>query len=302
MIDNITLYKTFVAVAQSGSISGAARSLYISQPAVSAEIAQLEDKLSTKLFFRTNKGVSLTPEGELLFDYIERGFTYLEAGEDKLREIAGLSDGILRVGASDMTLRFFLLDYIESFHNSYPGVRLSITNAPTPQTLEALRAGLLDFGVVSDDGEFDSFGEEFTTIDVLKVNDIFVVTPDHPLAKQKNITQKELLSHPLIMLERNTSTRRYVDRMLGSTPRPAIELATSDLILEFARRGMGVASIVENFAKDDLKSGNLVKLDLEKPLPPRRFVMVYLTRLALSAAAKTVINSITKKEIKRDQK
>ncbi len=297
MIDNITLYKTFVAVAQSGSISGAARSLYISQPAVSAEIAQLEDKLSTKLFFRTNRGVSLTPEGELLFDYIERGFAFLEAGEDKLREISGLSDGVLRVGASDMTLRFFLLDYIEKFHREYPGVMLSITNAPTPQTLEALRSGLLDFGVVSDDGEFDSFGEEFTTVDLLEVNDIFVVTPDHPLAKQKAVSYAGLTAHPLIMLERNTSTRRYVDRMLGGEVRPAIELATSDLILEFARRGMGVASIVENFAKDDIKRGNLVRVDLAKPLLPRRFVMVYLSRLALSAAAKKIINSITKKDI-----
>ena len=297
MIDNITLYKTFVAVAQSGSISGAARSLYISQPAVSAEIAQLEDKLSTKLFFRTNRGVSLTPEGVLLFDYIERGFAFLEAGEDKLREISGLSDGVLRVGASDMTLRFFLLDYIEKFHREYPGVMLSITNAPTPQTLEALRSGLLDFGVVSDDGEFDSFGEEFTTVDLLSVNDIFVVTPDHPLAKKENVSYQELTAHPLIMLERNTSTRRYVDRMLGGEVRPAIELATSDLILEFARRGMGVASIVENFAKDDIRCGNLVKIDLAKPLLPRRFVMVYLSRLALSAAAKRIIKSIVEKDL-----
>lgn len=297
MIDNITLYKTFVAVAQSGSISGAARSLYISQPAVSAEIAQLEDKLSTKLFFRTNRGVSLTPEGELLFDYIERGFAFLEAGEDKLREISGLSDGVLRVGASDMTLRFFLLDYIEKFHRDFPGVMLSITNAPTPQTLEALRSGLLDFGVVSDDGEFDSFGEEFTTVDVLEVNDVFVVTPDHPLAKKKEVSYAELTSYPLIMLERNTSTRRYVDRMLGGEVRPAIELATSDLILEFARRGMGIASIVENFAKEDIRRGNLVPVDLAKPLFPRKFVLVYLSRLALSAAAKKIINSITEKEL-----
>lgn len=301
MIDNITLYKTFVAVAQSGSISGAARSLYISQPAVSAEIAQLEDKLSTKLFFRTNRGVSLTPEGELLFDYIERGFAFLDAGEDKLREISGLSDGVLRVGASDMTLRFFLLDYIEKFHREYPGVMLSITNAPTPQTLDALRSGLLDFGVVSDDGEFDSFGEEFTTVDLLSVNDIFVVTPEHPLAKKTNVSYAELTAYPLIMLERNTSTRRYVDRMLGGEVRPAIELATSDLILEFARRGMGVASIVENFAKDDIKRGKLVRIDLAKPLLPRRFVMVYLSRLALSAAAKKIINSITKKDIQNDK-
>lgn len=301
MIDNITLYKTFVAVAQSGSISGAARSLYVSQPAVSAEIAQLEDKLSTKLFFRTNRGVCLTPEGELLFDYIERGFAFLEAGEDKLREISGLSDGVLRVGASDMTLRFFLLDYIEKFHHQYPGVMLSITNAPTPQTLEALRSGLLDFGVVSDDGEFDSFGEEFTRVDLLRINDVFVVTPDHPLAKKKEVSYEELAEYPLIMLERNTSTRRYVERMLGVDFRPAIELATSDLILEFARRGMGVASIVENFAKDDIKRGKLVKVDLAKPLKPRRFVMLYLTRLALSAAAKKIINSIIDKDIENDK-
>ncbi len=292
MIDNITLYKTFVAVADSESISAAARALYISQPAVSSEIAQLEDKLGTKLFFRTNRGVSLTPEGTLLYGYIKRGFSFLEAGEDKLREIAGLSDGVLRVGASDMTLRFFLLDHIEKFNREYPGVMLTITNAPTPKTLEALRSGVLDFGVISDDGELSFSGEEFVTLEVKKIRDIFAVPPTHPLAKKETVSYSELAEYPVIMLEKNSSTRRYLDGIFGDVLHPAIELATSDLILEFARRNMGVASIVEDFAKEDLKTGTLVKLNVEPAFPERRFLLVYLSRTPLSAAARRLITSV----------
>ena len=292
MIDNITLYKTFVAVADSESISAAARALYISQPAVSSEIAQLEDKLGTKLFFRTNRGVSLTPEGTLIYDYIKRGFSFLEAGEDKLREIAGLSDGVLRVGASDMTLRFFLLDHIEKFNREYPGVMLTITNAPTPKTLEALRSGVLDFGVVSDDGETAFLGEEFITLEVKKIRDVFAVPPTHPLAKKESVSHSELSDYPVIMLEKNSSTRRYIDRIFGDEIQPRVELATSDLILEFARRNMGIASIVEDFVRDDLERGTLVKLNVEPALPERRFLLVYLARTPLSAAARRLISSI----------
>ena len=80
--------------------------------------------------------------------------------------------------------------------------------------------------------------------------------------------------------------------MLGDELHPAIELATSDLILEFARRNMGVASIVEDFVKDDLDSGALVKLKVEPAFPERRFLLVYLARTPLSAAARRLITSI----------
>ena len=126
MIQNLDLYPVFMQTAKSRSISRAAKEMHISQPAVSLAIGKLEDALGVKLFFRSNRGISLTNEGSILLEHLSSAFSLIEAGEEKLRDIAGLRSGTLRIGASDMTLRFFLLDYLERFRDLYPGVRLTV--------------------------------------------------------------------------------------------------------------------------------------------------------------------------------
>lgn len=294
MIDNLALYRYFYETAMAGSISAAAKKLYVTQPAVSSMIGNLEKELNTTLFFRTSRGITLTPEGAMLFDYVKNAFAFLEAGEDKLRDISNLSGGVLRIGASDMTLRFFLLDHIQSFHDSFPGVHLTVTNAPTPQTLAALKGGSLDLGVVSGP-LFDD--DAFERVEVRQIEDVFVATPGTVTAKSP-LTYEQLGSYPLIMLEKDTSTRRYVDHHIKEhcdptcLPVPAIELATSDLVLEFAKRGIGIGSVVKDFAKEALDDRTLVQIALKSPPPPRSFYLVYLKNIALSSAARHFIEAV----------
>ncbi|MFA6948652.1 MAG: LysR family transcriptional regulator [Eubacteriales bacterium] len=298
MIDNLTLYKFFLEVAKSGSISGAARRLYVTQPAVSSGVAQLEGALGVKLFFRTSRGINLTPEGELLYDYVGAALTYLEAGEDKLRDIGGLNSGVLRVGASDMTLKYFLLDYIENFNREYPHVKLSITNNPTPQTLKALKNGLIDFCVISEPVELDSELESFP---VKSIHDIVVCANTEQYAPlfDSPVDLDTLSRYPMIMLDRATSTRGYIESHLrafgapDSLLEPAVELAQSDLILQFAMRGIGAAFIVEDFARQAIAEGKLREVMLKKPLPPRRFLLAHLKKIPLSAASKKFVAAIS---------
>ncbi len=291
MQEAITKYRTFLAVAEEGSVTAAARRLFVSQPAVSTDISTLEESLGVRLFTRSNRGVTLTEEGRVLFEYVQKAFSLLSAGEDRMREVAGLQSGALHIGASDMTLRFFLLGHIAAFHEAYPGIRLNVTNAPTPDTLEAIRGGLLDFGVVS--GPLPEGQEEFFAIPVHRFSDIFITSPDHPLAAKTKITRKELAAYPMIMLEKNTSTRAYVSSWLGADfPPPAIELATSDLLLSFAERGIGVCSIAEDFAKEAIAKKRVRRLRLAEGPRPRQFYLVYLRRIPLSAAARAMIEMI----------
>ncbi|MBQ8399235.1 MAG: LysR family transcriptional regulator [Clostridia bacterium] len=296
MIENLALYRYFYETALSGSISAAAKKLYVSQPAVSSMIGNLERELNTTLFFRTSRGVSLTPEGAMLFDFVKNAFSFLEAGEDKLREIANLSGGVLRIGASDMTLRFFLLDHIEKFNTSFPGVHLSVTNAPTPQTLQALKGGMLDLCVVS--GPLPE-EEGLECVKVREIEDIFVADPK-TFVDTRVLSYEQLSVYPLIMLEKDTSTRKYVDSHIrancapDSLPVPSIELATSDLVLEFAKRGIGIGAVVKDFAKDALKDGTLAQVHLQNPPPPRAFYLVYLQNIPLSSAARHFIDAIMK--------
>ena len=189
-----------------------------------------------------------------------------------------------------MTLRFFLLDYLERFRDLYPGVRLTVTNAPTPSTLEALRGGLIDFGVVSE--PVDTSDEAIEFIPVRTIQDIFVRSEKYTVAEKK-LDPVLLRKYPLILLEKETSTRRYIDSFFGEgTLSPSIELATSDLLIEFARRGIGITCVVEDFAKDDLASGRLCRVELRHELPPRRFMLAHLKNLPLPAAASHIIREI----------
>ena len=140
MMTNLEYYRVFYYVARCGSLTQAADKLSISQPAVSQSLHQLESTLGTRLFTRTSRGVKLTKEGELLASYVSRGLEQIELGEKKLEQMLNLDIGEVHIGASDMTLRFYLLPYLEKFHEKYPNVKVIVNNAPTPETLKTLSA------------------------------------------------------------------------------------------------------------------------------------------------------------------
>lgn len=302
MIANLSHYRSFLEVARKGSISAAAKSLFVTQPSVSIDILQLENELGVKLFFRTSKGMKLTQAGETLYEYVAAAIGFLENGEDKLREMNELEGGVLRVGASDMTLKFYLLDYLEKFHSEHPRVRLTVSNNPTPRCIEELKNGSIDFCVVSEPvAEDDDI--EFTR--VKDIRDVMVCSASsYPeffggeggKLPSDVIEFSEILKRTVVMLDRQTSTRRAEEEWMRKcgTPNellePEIELATSELLLDFARRGIGIACLVEDFALDDIKRGVLREIPLKTPFPKRNFLLARLKRIPLSSAASQFID------------
>lgn len=284
MVSNLEYYKVFYYVAIQKSLTLAAAQLSISQPAVSQSIKQLEQEVGTKLFVRTSKGVKLTAEGELLFGYVSKGYEQMELGEKKLAQMRNLEFGELHIGASDMTLRFYLLPFLEQFHEKYPKIRVVVSNAPTPETLQSLRAGKIDFGVVS-----TPFGEDsgIRAVEVREAEDVFVAGLKFIPYKNKTLDLQELERLPLIVLEKNTSTRRYMDDYLGKNGvvmHPEFELATSDMIVQFALRNLGVGCVMRDFAAEYLEAGQLFELRFNKIIPKRSFCVVTDSRNSLSMA------------------
>jgi Transcriptional regulator len=291
MIENIELYRKFAAVAKRDSISAAAKDLHITQAALSVDIQNLEYALGTALFFRHSKGVRLTGAGEVLYEHARTALESLEKGEDSLRDMIGLKSGLMRIGASDMTLRFYLLDYLQQFRDIYPDVKINVTNAPTPQTIAALRNGEIDFGAVTQDrapSPDDKQNNDITFIPVREIRDIFICSDKYDIANKTNVSADEITEYPLIMLEEKiTSTRQYVQSFFDKTELNAdIELATSDLLLEFAIRDLGISSIVEDFASEAIAAGKVKKIDLHPEIPPRQMCIAYLKKRPLSATAK----------------
>lgn len=231
---NLEYYKIFYYVAGSQSITLAAEQLAISQPAVSQAVKHLEQALSCPLFVRTTKGVRLTKEGEMLYSYVQRGYETILSGERKLSEMLNLEQGEICIGASDMTLKYFLLPYLEEFHERYPGIRVTVTNAPTPETIRHLCDGRIDFGIVSTPVEKRA---SLKCVPVKEIRDVFVAGRKFEYLKERMLGYEELMKLPVMCLEGNTSTRTYVEQFLASkqvTIRPEFELATSDMLIQFA--------------------------------------------------------------------
>lgn len=271
---NLEYYKIFYYVGKLGQITLAAKELSISQPAVSQSMKQLETQLNTRLFIRTPKGIQLTGEGELLLDYVARGYEIIQAGEKQLMQMLNLTAGEIRIGASDMTLQFYLLPFLERFHEHHPGIKVSVTNAPTPETIKYIENGQIDFGVVSTPFSSEA---EVQVQTVKEISDIFIAGSKFSYLKEKILDYEELEKLPIICLEKNTSTRRSIDEWLHSKNlelHPEFELATSDMIVQFTMRNLGIGYVMSEFAEEQIRQGILFPLKFKEGTPKRTFCII----------------------------
>lgn len=283
---NISLdwYKIFCEVAKKQNITVAAESLCISQPAVSQTIKQLEESLHAELFLRTKKGVTLTKEGEVLYSYASEAMEKIKLGEAKVLEQVNLERGEIRIGSSDMCLQFFLLQYLEEFQKMYPKIKIRITNGPTPETIKLLKEDKIDFGLVSEPFELE---ERFTAIKVCEIEDIFVCGEKYKDLSKQRISLKQLEEYPLICLEEHTSTRRYVDKQFKENNvecNPKYELATSNLIVDFAKRNFGIGAVVDKFAEEKLNNKEIYKIYIKEKIEPRNICIIKKEKLISKAS------------------
>lgn len=289
MRENLEQYKVFYYVVKCGGITAAAEALSISQPAVSQAIKQLENSVRVTLFLRTAKGVRLTSEGQMLYSYVEKGYETILRGETKLREMIDLDAGEIRIGASDMTLKYYLLPYLEKFHEKYPKIKVTVYNSPTPETLQSMQDNKIDFGLISSPLPGKT---NLSVRSVRKIRDVFVAGSRFHHLEGKTLRFAELETLPIICLEKCTSTRTYVDAYLyskGVTLHPEFELATSDMIVQFALRNLGIGCVVYDFAEEALKGDALFELKFEHQIPERDFYVAYHEEQHLSLAAQKLL-------------
>lgn len=297
MKGNLEVYKVFYQVAVCQGITAAAEQLCVSQPAVSQALRQMEQEAGCLLFVRTPRGVRLTKEGSLLFDYVKKGMEAFEEGESVLSKMLNLETGEIRIGASDMTLQFFLLPFLEKYHRQYPGIKIMVSNAPTPETICSLEEGKIDFGIVST--PFDA-SQNVEAVKVREIANLFVAGDRFADLKGKILDYSCLKDLPCVFLEKNTSTRRFMDEFLeekGIFLEPEFELATSDMVVQFAKRNMGVGCVMGDFAKEDLRTGKLFQLNFNEKMPSRFICVVSGKKGILSAAGKKLMDMLTGSKI-----
>lgn len=294
---NLSHYQIFNKVAETGNISSAAKELFISQPAISKAIKKLEADLNTKLFSRSSRGVRLTEEGALLYGYTREAFRSLNDGEAALRQFSRLGAGHIRIGVSTTLCKYLLLPYLKDFVAANPHIRFTIQCQSSFQTMELLKEGKVDIGLIGHPENLH--GLSFVTIG--EIEDVFVATAaylENLKLREGKLPQGEelLFSGNLMLLDEKNITRLYIDNYLAShqiRTGQILEVSNMDLLIEFARTGLGIACVIREFVQEDLLSGHLLLLPLSAPPQKREVGFSFLKNHELPKSAQRFLTFVS---------
>lgn len=246
----------FHAVAQAGGISRGAELARISQPAVSKQIAELEDALGVRLLERLPRGCRLTEAGALLADYARRWRSVETEAERAVAEYRGLKRGRLAIGASLTIGGYLLPKAIAEFHRHFPEIELQLEIANTQHIQEALLNGSIELGLT--EGPIENDELEST---VFYQDELVAIAPaGHPLLKRKNVAAKEFCRESFIVREEGSGTRAVVERALrrkAITVKPLLSLASPEAIKNAVAAGIGVAIVSRLIIDLEVKTGLL---------------------------------------------
>ena len=278
MNQNLSSYRIFYTVANIGNISTAAKELYISQPAISKSIQKLEESVGCKLFSRSSRGVVLTDEGKLLYEHVSEAFETLTMGEEKLKRSIELGVGHLKIGVSSTLCKYLLLPYLKEFIRHNPHISISISCQSTNDTLKLLEDNKIDIGLIGKPENLKNIHFDFLE----EIEDIFVAAKDYLRNLKARGIQKDhiLQSSTLMLLDKNNMTRQYIDDYLQENQiiiKDSIDISDMDLLIDFARIGVGVACVIKNFVREDLENGTLVEIPLGFPIHKREVGFAYKT-------------------------
>lgn len=278
MNQNLSSYRIFYTVANTGNISKAAKELYISQPAISKSIQKLEESVGCKLFSRSSRGVVLTDEGKLLYEHVSEAFETLTMGEEKLKRSIELGVGHLKIGVSSTLCKYLLLPYLKEFIRQNPHISISISCQSTNDTLKLLEDNKIDIGLIGKPENLKNIHFDFLE----EIEDIFVAAKDYLRNLKARGIQKDhiLQSSTLMLLDKNNMTRQYIDDYLQENQiiiKDSIDISDMDLLIDFARIGVGVACVIKNFVREDLENGTLMEIPLGFPIHKREVGFAYKT-------------------------
>ncbi len=291
----LSSYRIFNAVAEAGNLSKAAKELFISQPAISKAVSKLEQSLSVKLFTRNSRGVKLTEEGALLYEYTCSAFESLRQGEESIKKIHTLGIGHIKIGVSTTLCKYLLLPYLQNFIESYPHIKISIECHSTFETLALLEDGKLDIGLIGK----PSSSRSVDFFPLRTIRDTFVANPSY-LANLKErepglaTDSKALLQRAnLMMLDEKNITRLHLDDYFlkneihtGQT----LEVNSMDLLIEFSKVGLGVGCVIREFVEKELAEGSLIELNMPLSVTGRTVGFAYNKIAAQSDSVKRFID------------
>lgn len=282
---NLELYRIFYTVAKNKHMTKASEELHISQPAISQSIKKLEDELGGTLFLRSNKGMNLTSEGKMFFEYVKGALELINNAENEFTSFKDLSKGEIKIGVSTTLTKLILLEPLKKFHLDYPNINISITNDLTSNLVNDLKLGKLDFII------FNESNIKESNLELLKLKELKQGFMYNPAFYSDDITSfKDLNKYPLILQKTQSNSRKLLDYMSLNNNvilKPKMEVVSQDLITEFVNIGLGIGFVIIDLANK--KFDNLKELHINKKIPNINIYLATNKSISLTFASKTFI-------------
>ncbi|HLJ90548.1 MAG TPA: LysR family transcriptional regulator [Candidatus Angelobacter sp.] len=284
--------RTFLEVAKLGSFSRAAEKVLRSQPAVSAQIRQLEQEYGQKLFDRSAKCVRLTPAGEVVLDYARK---LLTLRGDSLQAISGwngIPTGTLSIGANEGTFLYVLPKVFKKYHQKFPKVRISVYRSFTHKVSEKVEDGAIDLGVLTTPVKSPSLA----VVPIFKDRIVLMVGPSSPLYHRRSVTLEEFAHQPIVA-PKTGSIRKLIEKNLRpyrNNLNITMELTSVVMIKRFVAAGFGVSLISSSFARDNVRRGEVRLVKVEGPDLWRELALVYRKDRSLPLVASAFLDMARK--------
>ncbi len=282
---DLELYRVFYMVAKNKHMTKASEELHISQPAISQSIKKLEEQLGGALFLRSNKGMELTKEGEMFYEYVKGALELIHNAENEFTSFKDLSKGEIKIGCSTTLTKLILMDTLKEFHQDYPNISINISNDLTNNLINDLKVGKLDFVIFN-----ESYIKEIN-LNLEKLKDIkqgFIYNPE--FYNDTINTFEDLNNVPLILQKEESNSRKLLDYIaLQNNVKliPKMEVASQELITEFTNIGLGIGFSIIDLAKR--KFNNLKELNINKTIPKITISIATNKSVSLTYASKMFI-------------
>ena len=283
---DLELYRVFYVVAKNKHMTKASEELHISQPAISQSIKKLEEQLGGTLFLRSNKGMELTEEGKMFYNYVKGALELINNAENEFTSFKDLSKGEIKIGCSTTLTKLILLDVIKKFHSDYPNINIDITNDLTSNLINDLKLGKLDFVI------FNESNIKETNLKLEKIKELkqgFIYNPE--FFKDDISNFEDLNKYPLILQKEESNSRKLLNHIALENNTKLItkmDVVSQELITEFTNIGLGIGFVIIDLATRNCK--NLKELTINKKIPNIQVYLATNKSVSLTFASKTFIN------------
>jgi DNA-binding transcriptional LysR family regulator len=293
---NLNQLRVFYEAARSGSFTGAARKLFITQPAVTAQMKNFEDQCNLKLFKKKGRRLYLTDEGNTLYEYAKRIFEYEREVEDVIEELRELKRGILRLGTSKAYARYFMPFLISGFREAYPHIKVYLDEGSSLDIIHSLVDLKNEVAVIAKVEEVP--GVAFLPFKQDQL--LLILPPNHHLAQRKSVSVKELVHDPMIMKEVGSGTRERVNELFrtrGLSPNVLMETSNTEFIKQLVQRGEGISFLVEEAVAAEIRDHRLATVPVAGETPFLDVSITYLKDQHLSHPARAFVEMLKKMAI-----